>query len=311
LITLLPAIYTGTNEALDLIWQSGLAESSKRLYIGIIAKYLETGEQLTDTRALARFAGDLTNSRKPIFRAAVGCWSRELVAELEATVTPETLPQVQASIMRLTTLTRSIKVKAHRGKRAHTWLSDDQIAQLYESCADDLRGLRDKVVLGLMVTCGLRRGEVVALQWRHIIAQPFEGELCAVLNVINGKGNRNRAIPLPPALLGLLDEWAEHIGRRGYVVRSMRGPHIKPRASRAVPSYVVKIHGAAIDLPNLAPHDLRRSAAQAWWNASHDLLLVSELLGHKSVETTRVYLLVDQARKIEVVQAVRWGDVGA
>jgi integrase len=303
----LPAIYTESSEALDLIWQSDLAESTKRLYVGVIAKYLETGAQLTDTRALARFAGGLTNSRKPIFRAAVGLWARQMIAELEATVTPESLAHVQAAIMRLGALTRVIKVQVHRGTRAHTWLSDDQVQALYESCSDGPRGLRDKVLLGLMVNCGLRRCETVAVKWGHIVAQPLGGEICAVLNVIAGKGNRDRAIPLPQPMLALLDAWAGRIGRDGYVVRAIRGTKIKKKASREVPTYVVKVHGAAIGLPNLAPHDLRRTAAQGWWNASRDLMLVCELLGHSSIETTRRYLFVDQAAKVAAVRAVKWG----
>lgn len=124
----------------------------------------------------------------------------------------------------------------------------------------------------------------------------------------SGKGGKDRAIPLPPTLLASLDAWAEQIGgRRACVVRAIQGGHIKAKASRAIPTCVVQAHGEAIGLPNLVPHDLRRAAAQAWWRASHDLVLVGELLGHKSVETTRRYLFVDQAHKVEIVRAVKWG----
>jgi site-specific recombinase XerC len=41
------------------------------------------------------------------------------------------------------------------------------------------------------------------------------------------------------------------------------------------------------------------------WDASHDLMLVRELLGHTSIETTQGYLLIDQTRKIEAVRVVK------
>jgi site-specific recombinase XerD len=74
-----------------------------------------------------------------------------------------------------------------------------------------------------------------------------------------------------------------------------------------VPTGIVKRRGADIGLPELAPHDLRRTFAQAVWKATHDLIVVQELLGHKDVNTTRRYLCVDQASKIQAVQAIKWG----
>ena len=62
-----------------------------------------------------------------------------------------------------------------------------------------------------------------------------------------------------------------------------------------------------IGLPELAAHDLRRTFAQRAWEATHDLLLVRDLLGHASIATTQRYLELDQAKKRDAVSAIPWG----
>jgi integrase len=70
---------------------------------------------------------------------------------------------------------------------------------------------------------------------------------------------------------------------------------------------IVRKHGEAIGLPGLTPHDLRRTAAQRWYDASRDLVVVQELLGHRSPETTRRYLHIERHKHREAVRAVPWG----
>ena len=56
---------------------------------------------------------------------------------------------------------------------------------------------------------------------------------------------------------------------------------------------LTKRYGAYIDMPKLAPHDTRRTFAELARLAGIDLLQISILLGHKSIETTRLYLNVE------------------
>jgi integrase/recombinase XerD len=128
-------------------------------------------------------------------------------------------------------------------------------------------------------------------------------------NAIGGKGHNDRAIPLTPQLVDLLGEWAAYTGRQGYIVRSL-GNELEVGDSLSDPQVynIARKRGAMIGIPTLAPHDLRRTFAQGIWEKTGDLLLVSDLLGHKQVETTRRYLQLDEAKKREAVRAITWGD---
>ncbi|NIV34990.1 MAG: tyrosine-type recombinase/integrase [Anaerolineae bacterium] len=306
--------YTGRDllpDPLELIAKSGRAESTIRLYCGVLAP---VADKITDTAALSGYAATLSESRRRTLKSAVSLWARECTRELESNVTPATLAITQATVMRLKRLADAIKTSTPRGQKAHTWLSQTQIDALYQACQHDgLQGMRDSVAVGLMVSTGIRRAELCALQWSHIVKQPYEGELCAVLSVVQGKGGRDRAIPLTTQMEALLDTWAERSGRRGYIVRAVRdiraGRYDKAMSLAAVHN-LVKKRGALANVPSLAPHDLRRSFAQAVWEASGDLLLTSALLGHSSIETTRRYLELDAKKQREAVQVIKWGNGG-
>ena len=58
----------------------------------------------------------------------------------------------------------AVKVKAHKGTKAHTWLTQKQVTDITALCADDLEGWRDWIVLGLLLGAGLRREELAALR---------------------------------------------------------------------------------------------------------------------------------------------------
>ena len=275
--------------------------------MAILGRYLETGAALTDSRQLARFAATLTPSTAQTFRAAVHLWSEAMIAEMEAKVTPATLGETQAAIMRLGALSKAIHIRPHRGQRAHTWLTADQVKALFDSCGEDLIGVRDRLLLALAITAGLRRGELIALRWQDIVMQPLEGELWPILNVVNGKNNKDRAIPLTLEVDRLMDAWAGRIGGRlGYVLRAVRSGHVQERAGRRVVEHAVRKHGTAIGVPQLRPHDLRRTFAQLLWERTKDLLVVSSLMGHASIDTTRRYLQLDTERKIEAIRSMAW-----
>ena len=191
---------------------------------------------------------------------------------------------------------------------ASLWLTQKQVKALYEACGDGLAGLRDRVLLGLMVTTGVRRSEAISIRWSHIVKQPFEGELCSILNVIGGKGGKDRSILLTPQMDRLLAQWVQHTGRGGLVMRAL-GNELVVGDSLSSPAvyYICRKRGALIGVPALAPHDLRRTFAQSIWQRTGDLLVVSELLGHTSLDTTRRYLMLDQAKKRDAVRAIAWG----
>ncbi|HUW11941.1 MAG TPA: tyrosine-type recombinase/integrase, partial [Anaerolineae bacterium] len=174
--------------------------------------------------------------------------------------------------------------------KVHTWLSAKQVRALMATCGDDIVGLRDRVVLGLLVGAGLRRAELAALTWDAIEQQPVGDKMRTVLE-IHGKGGRDRVVPISATLAALLDGWAGVTGRTGRIVRSLgRGKRLGDSLSTIGIFDVVRRHGKAIGCPGLAPHDLRRSFAHLGYDAGVDIGQLSVLLGHSSISTTQRYL---------------------
>jgi integrase len=272
-----------------------LADSTKNLYTKALQPYLEAGHKITDVDRLVAYSAGLSDSTRKSLKSAVSVWAREVCELLEAHVTPATLADVQATTMRLGSLSKLIKVKSNKGIRAHTWLTPKQVKELMATCdGDELVGLRDKVVIGLMVAAGLRRNEVAELTWDKVKFQPVGDRMRTVLE-IHGKGSKDRVVPISDKLAEVLDAWAARTGGRdGKIARSL-GMALELGDSLSTPQMynIVRAHGAQIGKPGLACHDLRRTYAQIGYDAGVPITQISILLGHASVHTTQRYLNLD------------------
>jgi integrase/recombinase XerC/integrase/recombinase XerD len=153
--------------------------------------------------------------------------------------------------------------------------------------------LRDRAMLELAYSCGLRCEEIVMLD---LGAFDFETEQLRVL----GKGSKERLLPVgEPAQLAL----------RRYLERG-RGPLVADDRERALflsksgrrlsSSDVTRRLGRWVREAALAggvsPHSLRHSFATHLLEGGADLRTIQELLGHSSISTTQVYTRVDAAR---------------
>ena len=95
------------------------------------------------------------------------------------------------------------------GVRVGLWLTLDQAERLLELPNTNSRqGLRDLVLLGLLIGCGLRRNELAQLAIEHV--QQRDGRW--VLADLVGKGGRVRTVPMPSWLKPLIDAWVEAAG---------------------------------------------------------------------------------------------------
>ncbi len=151
---------------------------------------------------------------------------------------------------------------------------------------------RDRAVFALLVMAGLRASELVGLRiadLRNLDADP------AVLALV-GKGGRPRSVPLPGeavgALKGYLDERSAMIGRSGAGEQLFVRPDGR-RLTRAALDWLVRRWAAeaAINLPHgAAAHALRHSYATLLLQGGANVVEVQELLGHRSLATTQVYV---------------------
>ena len=165
-------------------------------------------------------------------------------------------------------------------KKLPTVLGDEEVARLL-AC---LRNHKHRTVLTVCYAAGLRLSETTHLKAEHIDSQRMQ------IRVANGKGRKERLVPLSPRLLGELREYWIATRPANYLFPGktpdvpLSGTTIQKACKRAAAD--AKIH------KTVTPHTMRHSFATALLEAGVDLLTIGRLLGHKSFTTTLIYLHV-------------------
>jgi integrase len=185
---------------------------------------------------------------------------------------------------------RRVKGVKRLGKRIGNWLTSDQAQYLLNSIPrSTLRGRTDAALIGLLLGCGLRRSEVVALRLDQIQLREDHWVIADLL----GKGGRLRTVPVPDWCKALIDSWLRASGViEGKVFRRIWKNRTE-RSSGVTTDVVwsaVKQYAKRIGIDHLAPHDLRRTCARLCHGAGGELEQIQFLLGHASVQTTERYI---------------------
>src|SRR5438477_8499900 len=185
---------------------------------------------------------------------------------------------------------RRVKGVKKLGVRLGNWLTAEQGQALWQ--APDyqrLKGKRDRALLALLLACGLRRHEAVALRLDHL--QQRE-EHWAIVDLV-GKGGHVRTVPVPDWVRDKLNEWLVAAAiDRGKLFRRVNkvgrawGEGITEKAVW----HIVKESAKTVGIAKLAPHDLRRTCARLCHASGGELEQIQFLLGHVSVQTTERYL---------------------
>jgi site-specific recombinase XerD len=192
-------------------------------------------------------------------------------------------PELAAGIARV----RSAKSV---GIRVGNWLSVRQAQSLLNAPdVSTVRGLRDRAILAVLLGCGLRRSELAALTFTHL--QQRDGRWCIV--DLRGKHGRIRTAPMPTWVKVAIDAWISATSvADGHIFRSVnRADRVgSERLGEKVVWQMLQQYAAAVGLPGIAPHDLRRTCAKLCRAAGGELEQIQLLLGHASVQTTERYL---------------------
>jgi site-specific recombinase XerD len=150
------------------------------------------------------------------------------------------------------------------------------------------RSPRDRLLLRTGLFLGVRVAELVGLRVEDVDL------VAAVVQVRRGKGDRDRAVPIPAALLPELRAWLD--GRAaGWLFPSPVDPQ-QHLSIRAVQRMVGRCRARAGIARAVTPHKLRHSFAVALLRSGADIIEVRDLLGHASVATTQVYLSATSER---------------
>lgn len=153
--------------------------------------------------------------------------------------------------------------------------------------------LRDRLVVELLYSCGIRVAELCGLDVDDVDAER------RVLRVL-GKGDRERSVPYGGPAERALRSWLD-AGRPALTTAASgpalllgaRGGRLNPRAARRI---VNDVTSATPGAPTVSPHALRHSAATHLLEGGADLRHVQELLGHSTPATTQIYTHVSAER---------------
>lgn len=188
-----------------------------------------------------------------------------------------------------------------------TVLSVQEVEALLDAIElDKSGGLRDKAMVELLYSSGLRVSELVNLKLEHLLAN--QG-----LIRIMGKGNKERVIPLGRAAADCLEDYLNNSrpetaqkGRSGgYVFLNHLGRQISRKSVWRIISTLAKSAGIE---KQVSPHTLRHSFATHLLEGGADLRAVQEMLGHADISTTQIYTHVDRSYLKEVHRSFhpRW-----
>jgi len=185
---------------------------------------------------------------------------------------------------------RRVKGVPQLGRRVGNWLSAAEGEQLLSGfCAQTLRDKRDLAIISLLLGCGLRRSEVVALKVSDIQRRE---DHWAIIDLV-GKAGHVRTVPVPEWVKASIDAWTQSAPVvSGKLFRSIRknGTVWGDGMTQNVIWYVVKDCATRVGIKVLAPHDLRRTCARLCHAAGGELQQIQFLLGHASVQTTERYV---------------------
>jgi integrase/recombinase XerD len=169
-----------------------------------------------------------------------------------------------------------------RPKRLPTVLSQDEVARLIDSA----NNLLDYAMLMTLYATGMRRAELVGLKAADIDSERM------IVHIRQGKGKRDRDVPLTPKLLKTLREYWRWMKPKTYLFPGMvdNWRADKPLTPKCVWSAVQDAAKRAGITKRVSPHTMRHSWATHLLENGTDLRTIQMLLGHADLRATSVYL---------------------
>lgn len=184
------------------------------------------------------------------------------------------------------------------------YLSTEEMQALLDVPDPTTRGgIRDRAMLHLGFTAGLRVSELVGLRMDDMSFQS------PITILVHGKGRRQRLLPLCKESASALRAW---LAVRGQILvpeifLNARGHQM----TRSGFEYILRKHVktaskrcSSLGGKRISPHKLRHTCAMAIWQATRDIRKVALWLGHASIQTTEIYTRADPLEKLDAVEAV-------
>lgn len=178
-------------------------------------------------------------------------------------------------------------------KKLPTFLSYSEVQRLFDQPdTSTLLGFRDRVIMELFYSSGLRVSELVALDQSDFDSQNRQLRL-------KGKGRKERIVPITPNAAEWIQAYLNHPERPkdDAIFLNRLGSRLTTRSVDRKFAHYLKASGLA---NRATPHTIRHTIATHWLESGMDLKTIQLLLGHSNLNTTTIYTHVSPKLKKEV-----------
>lgn len=180
-------------------------------------------------------------------------------------------------------------------KKIPVFLTYDQVMRLFEMPdLENYLGLRDRCLMELLYSSGLRVSEVAGLNYDDLDAGN------CMVNVM-GKGKKQRRVPITKNAVDWIKKYLNHPDREAVDLKAIFlnkfGKRITVRSIDRNFTQYLKMSGLS---GKITPHTIRHTIATHWLEKGMDLKTIQVLLGHSSLATTTIYTQVSTKLKREV-----------
>ena len=175
-------------------------------------------------------------------------------------------------------------------------LTYEQVQNLFsQPDTQDFLGLRDRAILELFYSSGLRVSELVALSKNDFSFEKLEMRL-------QGKGRKQRVVPITKNAASWVAEYvnhSKHKGKTDAIFLNRFGGRLTTRSVDRLFEKYLKASGLAA---HITPHSIRHTIATHWLEHGMDLKTIQLILGHNSLATTTIYTHVSTTLKKKTYQ---------
>jgi len=156
-------------------------------------------------------------------------------------------------------------------------LSQQEVQRMFDVCIN----IKHKVILSLLYACGLRVSELINLKWSHLDRSRM------VINIIHGKGGKDRQVNLPAVIIPLLEQYYYAYKPKEYILNGQfKNQYSDGSVNEIMKSLALK---AGIN-KHVHTHLMRHNCFTHMVENGVDINLIQHQAGHASVKTTCIYI---------------------
>jgi integrase len=268
--------------------RADLAPGTLRHYKAAILLLIASNINITDHEELATYASGLTPSGRSNLKAALSILLRDLINK--AKMSGGSVESIQRFLWLAEAIQETIHVHQPDTARTPHWLSQEQVNTITAAALSN--SMRDYIIMALLLGAGLRREELANLTFDALSQIPYKNKMKDIIT-LKGKGEKTRRIPIDAGLAKHLREWKSKTKGGRIARRMLKGGKVGTSLSAPRIHAMVRQYGYILGFEDLAPHDLRRTYGRLMYEATNDVVMVQNLLGHADTKTTLKYIGYD------------------